>query len=500
MSQKTYREKRAFDKTPEPEPAVDGNVDPGSARPGETFMIHQHYARRLHFDLRLEMFNGSTPVLVSWAVPKNLPMRKGKPHLAVHVEDHPFEYGKFSGTIPAGEYGAGEVRIFDKGTYTVDEQEPGKLTITLQGDRMQGTWHLVRTRRSDSGQDEWLAMLRSNDRPDPEPAPELQPMMATLVKDPFDNDDWIFEPKWDGVRTLAVCGIDSTQLVSRRGNDVTATYPEAASLHLRLVAIDAIVDGEIVAMDNGRPSFERLQSRINIQNPRDVERATKSIPVTYIAFDILYLDGRSLIGLPIEERKKILEATIVTSDRVQVSPCIEGEGVTLFEAAKARNLEGIVAKKLGTPYRPGRRNREWLKVKTVRDVDLVVGGYTPGEGSRSKTFGSLLVGAYENDGLRFVGSVGTGFSDKTLAALLPTLEEIETDEMPFTMDPRKIPSGSFGKPIKNPRWVEPFLVARVEFRELTSGGRLRAPSFKGFTTDKPPEDCTFEELQAGAAS
>lgn len=500
MNQKTYRQKRSFDKTPEPEPAVDGNVDPGKARPGETFMIHQHHARRLHFDLRLEMLNGPTPVLVSWAVPNNLPLHKGKPHLAVHVEDHPFEYGKFSGTIPAGEYGAGEVRIFDKGTYTVDEQEPGKLTITLNGERLQGTWHLVRTRRSESGQDEWLAMLRENRRPEPEPPPAIEPMMATLVRDPFDDDGWIFEPKWDGVRTLAVCGFEATQLISRRGNDVTATYPEFASLHNRVVGIDAIVDGEIVAMEAGRPSFERLQSRINLQNTRDIERATKQIPVTFIAFDILYLDGRSLVDLPIEERKEILEEVIVVNDRVQVSPYVGGDGTTLFEAAKARNLEGIVAKKLGSLYRPGRRAREWLKVKTVRDADLVVGGYTAGEGSRSKTFGSLLVGAYDSEGLRFVGSVGTGFSDKTLAALLPSLQEIESDDMPFVLDPRKLPTGNFGKPIKNPRWVEPCLVARVEFRELTSQGRLRAPSFKGFTTDKPVEDCTFAELEAAATS
>jgi bifunctional non-homologous end joining protein LigD len=253
-------------------------------------------------------------------------------------------------------------------------------------------------------------------------------------------------------------------------------------------------------MESGRPSFERLQSRINLQNPRDVERATKSIPVTFIAFDILYLDGRSLIDLPIEERKKILEQTVVTSDRVQVSPCIEGDGISLFEAAKARNLEGIVAKKLGSTYRPGRRAREWLKIKTVRDADLVIGGYTKGEGSRSSTFGSLLVGAYEGTELRFVGSVGTGFSDKTLAALLPHLKELESDEMPFAVDPRKLPAGNFSKPIRNPRWVDPCLVARVEYRELTSGGRLRAPSFKGITSDKPAEDCTFEELATSATA
>ncbi len=446
------------------------------------------------------MFNGDTPVLVSWAVPNNLPLKKGKPHLAVHVEDHPFEYGKFSGTIPQGQYGAGDVRIFDKGTYRLTEQEPGKLTLTLKGERLHGSWHLIRTDRGTSGNEEWLAMLRENKRPEPEAPPPLEPMMATLVRDPFDKEGWIFEPKWDGVRTLATCGFKETRLISRRGNDVTETYPELANLDRQLVAVDAIVDGEIVAMEGGRPSFERLQSRINLQNPRDIERAMKQIPVSFIAFDILYLDGRSLVKQPIEERKKILEQVVVTTDLVQVSPFIESDGISLFDAAKSSNLEGIVAKKLGTPYRPGRRGREWLKVKAVRDADLVVGGWTKGEGSRSTTFGALLVGAYEEDGLRYVGSVGTGFSDKTLDALMPQLQEVQTDECPFVIDPRKLPAGNFGKPVKNPVWTEPLLVARVEFRELTSGGRLRAPSFKGFTADKPAKDCTFEELQTAATS
>ncbi|MEA2447371.1 MAG: bifunctional non-ous end joining protein LigD, partial [Actinomycetota bacterium] len=490
----TYREKRSFDITPEPEPAVDGNVDPTKARAGKSFLIHQHHARRLHFDLRLEMFNGDVPVLVSWAIPNNLPLHKDRRHLAVHVEDHPFEYGSFSGTIPAGQYGAGEVRIFDHGTYEVLEQETAKLTIRLLGERMKGVWHLVQTSRNEDGPDEWLAMLRKDERPEPEALPPLAPMMATLVRDPFDKDGWIFEPKWDGVRTLATCGIEETLLLSRNAKDMTATYPEMARLHERIVAIDAVVDGEIVAMEGGRPSFEKLQSRINLQNPRDIERAMTKIPITFIAFDVLYVDGRSLINEPIETRKEILEEIVVVSDRVQVSPYIERDGVSLFEAAEARNLEGIVAKKLGCPYRPGRRGREWLKVKAIQDADVVVGGWTKGEGSRSTTFGALLVGAYEADGsLRFIGSVGTGFTEKTLGELLPQLQELTTDGCPFAVDPRKMPSGSFGKPVRDPRWVRPELVAVVEFRELTSAGRLRAPSFKGLRTDKDPDACLFED-------
>lgn len=491
---KTYNEKRRFDETTEPAAEVyEGDVDPGTATPGKTFVIHQHHATRLHFDLRLEMMNGKTPVLVSWAVPKNLPLKPGKMHLAVHVEDHPFEYGSFSGSIPAGNYGAGEVRIFDSGTYEVLEQEPGKLSFRLEGKRARGVWHLFQTKKLEDK--DWLVRLRADERPEPDAIPTLSPMMATLAQEAFDDDDWIFEPKWDGVRAIATCE-NETLLLSRNHNDITATYPELAKLHERLVCFDAIVDGEIVAMHQGRPSFERLQSRINLQNERDIARIAKQIPVSFVAYDLLYLDGRSLLKTPLEERKELLDELIVTSDNVQVSPYVEGDGTTLYEAARAQNLEGIVAKKLGSPYRPGKRGKDWLKIKTSKEADLVIGGWSKGEGSRSSSFGALLVGAVDDEGLRFVGAVGTGFSEKTMGSLMPQLQERVTDGLPFTEDPRVMGTGRFGKPIKDPVWIEPTLVARVEFRELTSTGRLRAPSFKGLRTDMDPSECTFEALEA----
>lgn len=494
---KTYNEKRRFDETTEPPAqAFKGDVDPGAARPGKTFVIHQHHATRLHYDLRLEMMNGKTPVLVSWAVPKNVPLKPGKMHLAVHVEDHPFEYGSFSGSIPAGNYGAGEVRIFDSGTYEVLEQEPGKLSFRLEGRRARGVWHLFQTKDDKN----WLIRIRADERPEPDPVPTLAPMMATLVKEPFDDARWIFEPKWDGVRAIATCSESETMLLSRRQNDITKTYPELAKLHDRLVCFDAIVDGEIVAMHKGRPSFERLQSRINLQNERDIARIAKQIPVSFVAYDLLYLDGRSLLKAPLEERKGLLEELVVVSDNVQVSPVMPEEGTTLYEAACAQNLEGIVAKKLGSTYRPGKRGKEWLKIKTTLDADLVIGGWSKGEGSRSANFGALLVGAYDGDGLRFVGAVGTGFSEKTMEQLMPKLQELVTDQMPFEEDPLAMGPGRFGKPIKDPVWISPELVARVEFRELTSTGRLRAPSFKGMRTDLPPTECTFEALEALAPS
>ncbi len=486
-----YADKRSFDETPEPPPNFSGNVDPTKATAGPSFMVHQHHATRLHFDLRLEMMNGDTPVLVSWAVPKNMPQKKGQRHLAVHVEDHPFEYRTFSGTIPKGNYGAGEVRIFDSGTYEVLEQEPKKLTIRLRGKRLQGVWHMIQTRTS-GGKDEWLVFLRALERPELDPLPVVEPMMATLVDDAFDDDGWVFEPKWDGVRAIATC-IDQTVLLSRNLRDITASYPELSKLHQQMVSLEAVVDGEIVAMAAGRPSFERLQSRINLANPKDIERAAKQIPVTFIAFDLLYLDGRSTLSLPLEERRELLEELVVCNDFVEVSPQIVGDGRALFAAAQAQNLEGIVAKKLATPYRPGKRSKEWLKIKTTYDADVVIGGWSRGEGARSGHFGSLLVGAWEDDGLRFVGSVGTGFNDKTLGEVLEKMSALETGENPFDSDPRK-DKPRWGKPIKDPHWIKPELVARVEFRELTSAGRLRAPSFKGLRDDKAPEDCLFENL------
>ena len=491
-SPKTYADKRSFEHTPEPPPKASGDVDPGTAPAGERFVIHQHHARRLHFDLRLEMFNGTTPVLVSWAVPKNLPIRKKERHLAVHVEDHPIDYASFSGTIPEGNYGAGEVRIFDEGRYELLEQAPGKLTFRLHGRRLKGVWHLVKTR----GDSDWLALLRAWEGPERDPPPPLQPMLATLVAEPFDDDRYLFEFKWDGVRTLAVCTDAETRLVSRTGRDVSAAYPELARLHERLVCLDAVVDGEIVAFDGDRPSFEKLQGRINLANPRDIERAAKRVPVCFVAFDLLYLDGRSLLARPLEERRAALDELVVAGGNVLVSPAVPGDGEALFEVALQKRFEGVVAKRLGSPYRPGKRTREWLKIKATTEADLVIGGWTPGEGARSATFGALLVGAYSEEGLVFLGAVGSGFTQRALAELLPRLKALETAEAPFAGGAAAVTGGRFGKPVRDPRWVRPELVCRVVSRELTSAPRLRAAAFKGLRDDVDPEGCRLDDLMA----
>jgi bifunctional non-homologous end joining protein LigD len=496
MPEKDYAAKRAFEETPEPAPAVEGNVDPTTARPGTLFVIQQHHATRLHFDLRLEMFNGDTPVLVSWAVPKNLPQHKGQPHLAVHVEDHPFDYATFSGTIPAGNYGAGEVRIFDTGTYELLEQEPGKLTFRLKGERMKGVYHLALPRNADRPKD-WLSFLSRDERDPPDTPPDPDPMKATLTKDPFDDDRYIFEFKWDGIRAVAICTED-TMLVSRTRRNITKTYPELGSIHQQLVALDAIVDGEIVALEDGRPSFERLQQRMNLQNERDIQRMVKKCPVTLVVFDLLYMDGKDLTSEPVERRKELLTQIVVPTPKLTVSPHERTMGTTMFEIAKQRRLEGIVAKRLGSPYRPGRRTKEWLKIKSIHDADVVIGGWTPGEGSRSARFGALLVGAYDGDDLDFLGAVGTGFTEKMLDEMMPRLLEHEIDEAPFAGGMEAVRVGRFGKQIRDPHWTEPVLVARVEYRELTSGAHLRAPSFKGLRTDKPPTECTLDDLPGGS--
>lgn len=454
-------------------------------------MIHQHHATRLHFDLRLEMLNGTTPVLVSWAVPKNLPLRKGVRALAIRTEDHPFDYGTFSGTIPEGNYGAGEVRIFDTGTYELLEQERGKLTFRLRGGRLQGVWHMVHT-RDESGKEQWLAFLSADERPEREQPPVPDPMLATLGDGAFDDPQWSFEPKWDGIRAIAVCG-EATVLVSRNGNDITAAYPELHRLHERFVAIEAMVDGEIVALEGVTPSFEKLQSRMHVRDTREVARLAATAPVTFVAFDLLYLDGRSLVALPLEDRRAKLEVALVPSRAFQMSPVVRGDGTALYEAAKAQRLEGIVAKRLGSRYEPGKRSPAWLKIKATFDADLVVVGWTEGQKGRSGRLGSLVLAAYEGDDLRYVGNVGTGFTERKLAEVGAQLAELGEAPCPFPRQTLR------DKPdLRQAHWVPPELVAVVEFRQLTAAAKLRAPSFKGLRDDKRPEECTLDALRAAA--
>jgi len=469
------------------------DVDPLTAPPGDTFVIHQHHATAFHHDLRLEMMNGDTPVLVSWAIPKELPRRRGERHLAIHVEDHNIEYGSYTGTIADGEYGAGAVRIFDRGTYEIVDRNEERLTFRLSGERLAGKWHLVHT-GIEKGRDQWLAIMSEDLRPEGDPRPGADPMLATLTPDAFDDPEWYFEPKWDGIRAMAICD-DDTRFISRNHNDVTAAYPELAPLHRQVVALDAMLDGEIVAFADGVPSFQQLQQRMHLRDPRKVEQAAKRIPVVYVCFDLLFVDGSDLTGRPLAERREMLEELIVPSDRVLVSPVTEGSGAALFEAAATQGLEGIIAKRKASRYRPGSRSKDWLKVKVTFDADVVIVGWTEGRGRRAGTIGSLVTAVYDGDEMRYVGNVGTGFDEEALEDAMRRLEEAGDGEPPFDAEViRAMPE------LRGAHWVNPTLVARVEHRQLTGAGRLRAPSFQGFREDKAPQECTWAQLMAEAGS
>ncbi|MGH2663348.1 MAG: non-homologous end-joining DNA ligase [Actinomycetota bacterium] len=464
-----YRRKRRFDVTPEPGPEVKPGRD-------ELFVIQKHDATRLHYDLRLERDG----VLVSWAVPRGLPLEPGDRRLAVRTEDHPIEYAAFEGWIPEGQYGAGEVRTFDTGRYEAPEWKDDKVTFRLEGRRHRGEYHLVKTKT------DWLIFLsKRSAQLQPPPPPPFAPMLAEGGHQPFDDPAWWFEPKLDGIRTLAYVGTDSTRLVSRTGKDQTERYPEIENLARFVNALSAVIDGEIVAADeSGRPSFERLQQRMNLAAPKEIERARRKIPVAMFAFDLLWFDGRDLTGEPLEERRRLLEEIVTETDRLRLTVVVEERGTDLFGQAKKLGLEGMIAKRLASQYVPGRRTKDWRKIKAVNRQDCLILGWTPGTRSRSSTFGALLVGAYRDGELIWIGQVGTGFTEAILADLLRRLKELERKNPPVD-DPGL-------RALKGARWVEPELVCEVEYLEMTRVGKLRAPAFKGIRPDKAPADAVLE--------
>lgn len=493
-----YRRKRDFTRTPEPEPASSptprlatslpeaphaaGVPEPARLHPGPVFCVQQHHARRLHHDVRFERDG----VLVSFAVPKRLPEEPGVRHLAVKTEDHPMDYLTFSGSIPEGEYGAGEVRLFDLGTYEPIEVEDGKWTVRLHGSRYHGTeYHFVRTKS------DWLCFLsRRTPLAPPARPPTFEPMMAQPTTEPFDDDGWIFEVKWDGHRCLAALEQDGTQLTSRTARDVTGQFPEMEELHRQLAARNAVVDGEIVAFDQeGRPSFERMQDRFH-RSPEELARHRGRVPIQFLAFDLLWLDGEGLLELPLAERRARLAEVLVERADVRLSQAVTGRGKAFFEQIKELGLEGVVAKRLASPYRPGARSHDWRKVKAVRRQDCVIIGWTRGKGGRAPTLGSLLLGVYSGGELRYAGNVGTGFTQVFLERLLPELEAREAPEPAVEVppDPR----------LRGTRWLRPELVCEVEYVAWTDDGKLRAASFKGIRTDKLPEDARREDVGEGS--
>jgi bifunctional non-homologous end joining protein LigD len=467
-----YLAMRDFDATPEP---ASGSPSPGA----NTFVIQRHDATRLHYDLRLERDG----VLPSWAIPKGLPLKKGEKHLAVQTEDHPMEYGSFQGTIPKGHYGAGEVRIWDHGTYDLLEWTDRKVSFRLHGERHKGEYHLVKISR---GEKDWLILLSKDSEESPMRRPPLfTPMMAQGGYEPFDKKGWWFEPKFDGVRTLLYLEGEEVRLISRTGRDQTATYPELSRVYRRINATNAVLDGEIVATDEqGRTSFELLQQRMNLTSAGEIDRIRKRIPVEMVAFDLLWLDGEDLTGEPLSERRQRLSSVVMEDRGLHLVYSLPDEGIKFHEAAKGLGLEGIIAKRAASKYLPGKRTDEWRKIKLLKHQDCVVLGWTPGQRGRSGSFGALLLGAYRDGELIWIGQVGTGFTDKMLRDLMERLEEHETDQPP-------IPDPELRK-VKGARWVRPELVCVVEYLQMTAVGKLRAPSFKGLRLDKLPEDCVLE--------
>jgi bifunctional non-homologous end joining protein LigD len=467
-----YRAKRDFAQTPEPAPTR------AEAEDQRRFVVQQHHARRLHWDLRLE----HDGVLASWAVPRGIPRDPARNHLAVRTEDHPLEYLDFHGDIPAGEYGAGTMSIWDRGTYETHKFRDKEVMVTFHGERLRGRYVLFHTR----GKDWMIHRMDPPEDPDFEPLPEsLAPMLARLGPLPeTDQDRWAFEIKWDGVRALAFVSGGRLGLANRTGRDITARYPEIRPLAEALGDRDALLDGEVVAFADGRPSFQRLQARMHLSSDAQVRRMAQREPVVYVIFDLLHFDGRSLLATPYAERRAALLELGLTGDAWQTPNHHVGDGAAMLEASRANGLEGIVAKRLDCPYEPGRRARHWIKVKNVRRAEVVVGGWTPGEGARASHLGALTMGFYDDDGeLRYAGKVGSGFTEAELARIMRLLAPLERETSPF----------SGRQPQRGTRFVDPELVAVVEYRDITNSGTLRAPTYKGLRDDLPASAVGFPE-------
>jgi bifunctional non-homologous end joining protein LigD len=482
-----YRSMRDAAKTPEPVPsAASGSSD------GMSFVIQEHHASRLHWDFRLE----HDGVLVSWALPKGVPTDARKNHLAVQTEDHPLEYGTFEGTIPKDEYGGGVVTIWDAGTYELEKWRDGKEVIaTLHGEKHGvNKYALIHT-----GDNNWLIHLMKPGSATREKKQRtvvgsgrgkakatIAPMLATLGApgELSADDDWAFEMKWDGIRAVAAITGGEVTLASRNGNDLTASYPELQGL-AAAVDGDAVIDGEIVALDaKGRPSFGRLQQRMNLSKPTEVEAARDKAPVHFMAFDLLQFEGDSLVKKHYDERRALLQQHVRSKGVSQVPPAFDGDEHAAMASSRELGLEGILAKKRDSTYLPGKRSHSWVKLKHHRAQEVVVVGWTGGKGARAGRVGALLLGIPGEEGLDYVGKVGTGFGDRELDAMQARFARLERMTSPLDGVPQADASGA--------HWIRPSLVGEVEFTEWTATGRLRHPAWRGWRTDKKPADVRRE--------
>jgi bifunctional non-homologous end joining protein LigD len=522
-----YHQKRQFDRTPEPS----GADSPAKTEP--TFVVQKHAATRLHYDFRLAI-DGT---LKSWAVPKGPSLNPNDKRLAVHVEDHPLDYANFEGNIPAGGYGAGTVMVWDRGTFQPEgsldagkQIERGEIKFKLNGEKLRGSFVLVRLKHSEKG-NEWLIIKHKDAAADPHwtiedhdgsvltgrvleeikqqlspkraasplhPA-ELQnarkaampaklgPMLATLSDRPFSDPNWLFEIKWDGVRSLAFIHSGELKLRARSGNDITSQYPDLHQLPQALTASQAILDGEIATLDShGRSNFDKLQERMHVRNP--APSLLSEFPVVFFVFDLLYCDGYDLRESPLLERKQLLQKLLHGTDRIRFSDHQLEKGKELFELAKGNGLEGIVAKRIDSRY-VSDRSPNWLKLKASKTLDAVIGGWTTPRGA-GLPFGSLLLGLYEGKRLCFIGHAGSGFNAQTHKEIFSKLKALHSDRSPFA-EPTETN--------EKPTWVRPQLVARVRFTAWTDENRLRHPVFLGLREDGNPADCTWQ-LETSAAT
>ncbi len=561
MPLQEYKRKRDFGKTPEPAGGSVASTTAGSGR----FVVQRHRATRLHYDFRLEIDG----VLVSWAVPKGPTLDPTQRRMAVHVEDHPIEYLDFEGVIPKGEYGGGDVIIWDWGQWHAEPETPdgrtavadGELKFTLAGQKLRGRFTIVRTSGRGSGRgarerressrmpfeddagEQWLLIHKRDDAAvdgwDAEDHPRsvktgrtndevkadrdaiwishapaaiaeidlsaarpaklptfIPPMAATLADRGFRDDDWLFEVKWDGYRIEAVVRDGTARIYTRNGNDGETYFPKLLTKASWIEAQEAIVDGEVVAIgDDGLPDFSLLQELTTGQ----------SAHLVYQAFDLLHLDGRSLLNVPLESRKQLLRSILRPGDRrVRFADHVLTEGLAFLDAARAQGLEGVIAKHRRSVYEPGRRSRAWLKLKIRPEQELVVGGWTPGEGA-AKDLGALVVGYYEGDGkarkLHFAGKVGSGFTGQTRKVLRDRLAKLAIDDSPFDPPPPKDYKGRWGGELKYAVWVKPDIVIRAELGGWTRDGIVRQAAFKGFDEGgKPPTEVVRERPVAAAAT
>jgi len=515
MALKEYARKRNFQNTPEPKPEEPLPIED---KRGGFFCVQRHDATRLHYDFRLEV-NGA---LVSWAVPKGPSLDPARKALAMKVEDHPYDYGTFEGNIPKGNYGAGSVMLWDKGTYellgdaTPDEQiARGDFKFRLFGAKLNGAFAIVRMKRGEKG-NEWLlikkpdefavsgyniddfawsvATRRTQEEIAEEVAPvriedltgarktapptEIEPMLATAVDKPPEGSQWLYEIKWDGIRALCFIKNGRVEIHSRRGNRCEKQYPELAGLPAQINAKTAWLDGEICILDeHGRGQFSLIQPRI-AANSAAVPKLAETTPATLFLFDILYADGYDVRGVPFEERRRLLASLVTPTEQIRVSDSFESEGQQMFEAAQKMQLEGILAKERRSTYEPGRSKR-WLKVKVFNEQEFVIAGFTKGE---REYFGALVLGVYDGGTLRHAGQVGTGFDHKTMKAIYQRLEPLITKTCPFAAKPR----------IPGVTWVRPDVLCQVRFLEWTRDGVLRAPVFVGLREDKEPLEAVRE--------